>query len=231
MPSAAPADLPAAIDQLERFYGPPPAPFPGTAFELVLFENVAYLADDARRREAFAELERTVGTRPEPILAASDGRLLAVARRGILPGTFAAKLREAARIAFEEFGGDLDAALSGSPAAAKKALRRFPGIGEPAAEKILLTTGRAASLAPDSNALRVLVRLGWVEEAKAYAATYRAAVNLGEEQLGQDLEALLRAHQLLRRHGQELCKRSAPLCERCPLAGVCATGLRSRESA
>lgn len=29
------------------------------------------------------------------------------------------------------------------------------------------------------------------------------------------------AHQLLRRHGQELCKRSEPRCDVCPLASVC----------
>jgi adenine-specific DNA glycosylase len=32
---------------------------------------------------------------------------------------------------------------------------------------------------------------------------------------------LIRAHQLLREHGQELCRRSRPSCERCPLSDVC----------
>ena len=31
-----------------------------------------------------------------------------------------------------------------------------------------------------------------------------------------------RAHVLFRRHGQEICKRSAPRCELCPLRGDCA---------
>jgi endonuclease III len=30
-----------------------------------------------------------------------------------------------------------------------------------------------------------------------------------------------RAHQLLRRHGQELCRNTAPACDRCPLASSC----------
>jgi endonuclease III len=30
------------------------------------------------------------------------------------------------------------------------------------------------------------------------------------------------AHQLLRKHGQELCKRSQPICDQCPLRESCA---------
>jgi endonuclease III len=32
------------------------------------------------------------------------------------------------------------------------------------------------------------------------------------EQLPRDYDSLIRAHQLLRQHGQELCKRSKPKC-------------------
>ena len=60
-------------------------------------------------------------------------------------------------------------------AEARKILRSFPGIGEPGAEKVLLFSGRQALLAPDSNALRVLVRLGLVREEKSYARTYAAS--------------------------------------------------------
>ena len=37
-------------------------------------------------------------------------------------------------------------------------LKRFPGIGDPGADKILLCSRGAATLAPESNALRVLLR-------------------------------------------------------------------------
>jgi hypothetical protein len=38
----------------------PPRPPAANAFEFVVWENVAYLASPARRREAFDELRRTV---------------------------------------------------------------------------------------------------------------------------------------------------------------------------
>jgi endonuclease-3 len=54
---------------------------------------------------------------------------------------------------------------------AKKALQKFPGIGEPGAEKILLFTRTHPLMALESNGLRVLVRLGFGAEHKNYATT------------------------------------------------------------
>ena len=214
--------LAAALCKLESFHGPAPPAFPTDPFQIVLWENSAYLADDRKRREAFDLLRREIGTRPEEILQAPPAQLRRVTAHGVLPQQFAEKLREAARLAVETCGGDLRSVLRLETPAAKKILRLFPGIGEPGAEKILLFAGRRPLLAPDSNALRVLVRLGISEEKPGYAATYAAAREAAAGQLGQDAERHLAAHQLLRRHGQEICRRAAPECERCPLAEGCA---------
>lgn len=216
-----------AVRALKKLYGPP-LPLPtADPFELVLLENVAYLATPARRREAFAQLQATIGTAPKKILAASPQVLEAVAAHGILEATFAAKLRECGRMAVEEFGGDLAAALRAAPAKAKRALRAFPGIGEPGAEKILLFSGLLAELAPESNGLRVLVRLGLVREEKSYSRTYAASRHLAQG-LSADPRVVQEAHLLLHQHGQTLCKRSLPLCGACPLAPKCAHARRER---
>ena len=76
-----------------------------------------------RRREAFEQLKDTIGTDPEAILATAQSALERVTARGILKGTFAAKLRECARIAIEDFGGDLEAVIRGPLDKAKRALR------------------------------------------------------------------------------------------------------------
>jgi endonuclease III len=86
---------------------------------------------------------------------------------------------------------------------------------------MLLAHGKRA-LAPDSNALRALVRLGFGAESEDYTAMYRSTAAAVEPQLPVDFGWLVRAHQLLRRHGQKVCKRSAPRCEVCPLTGLCA---------
>ncbi len=210
------------VSLLRRHYGPSAGPrLPSKAFELILWENVAYLADDAQRRRAFDLLQKTVGLRPENILAAKPAALQAVTKHGILPGQFAAKLRDAARIARDQFHGDLDEVARRPLPAAKRALRKFPGIGEPGAEKILLFSRRHPFLAPDSNALRVLTRLGLIADNANYARTYAAARKLAEEQLPAEIRPMLEAHQLLRRHGQELCRRTRPRCGECPVSNLC----------
>src|SRR5262245_1881325 len=81
-----------AIKILEAHYGPPPPPPSRDPFELVLWENAAYLASPARRREAIEALKREVGATPHDILAAPARTLERIASRGILASMSAAKL-------------------------------------------------------------------------------------------------------------------------------------------
>src|SRR5215510_2689924 len=165
--------LASVLDALERHGGPAAPPPLRGAFEMILWENVAYLADDERRLETFRRLRKEVGTTPSAILAADTGTLRDVTgQAGILPDQAAGKLLRAAEIARQ---ADPDAAVGLSEKEAIRVLRRFPGIGEPGAQKILLFCGRAPVLALESNGLRALVRLGYGKEAKSYAATYRSA--------------------------------------------------------
>jgi len=210
------------VDTLAKFYGEPDPPLVTDPFEMVLWENVAYLANDVRRAEAFDELRTKVGLRPADIRKASHKALLSVTGRGIVPEKSVEKLRRAAEIAKELFADDPTLVLKKPVAEAKKDLRKFPSIGEPAAEKILLFNHRMATLALDSNALRVLVRLGFAAEKKSYSATYKGVQRTLAPQLPADCATLVRAHQLLRQHGQQLCKRNNPSCAHCPLRAQCA---------
>jgi endonuclease III len=191
-------------------------------FEQIVWENVAYLAGDVRREKALSMLRDKVGLDPKEILAAPLATLREIGRQGILPGNSAAKLREIAEIALSEFDGDLRAISKLPLPEAKKALRKFPSIGEPAAERILLFARSHPVFSMDSNALRVLQRLGYGREERSYSASYRSAQEAVAPELPKDFEGLIEAFQLLRRHGLELCKRSHPLCEACPLRSGCA---------
>jgi len=210
------------VDRLASVYGEPAPPPRRTLLELVLLENVAYLVDDDRRRQAFEVLETRVGTRPAQILAASDEALAAVAAQGILPEHQAGKLKTIARLAADEFDGDLEMLRVQSLKQARKALMRFPSIGEGGAERILLLGRSHPVLGLDSNGVRVLTRLGVVREAKSYAATYRAVQEYVAPYSAKGYDWLTRAHHLLRQHGQELCRRTHPHCDRCPLTDTCA---------
>ena len=202
-----PMTLAQIVRSLEKVYGTPRARITDP-FEMILLENAAYLVDDERREETFERLRAAIGVTPEAIVKHSGDEIAAViAGGGMKPEMRAGKVLDCARLAIK-------AGVS------EKTLRKFPGIGEPYADRILLFNGKKLTLAPDSNALRVLLRLGDGKESKSYAATYRSAVAATSGEL-RDVKFAQRAHLLLRRHGREVCKRSAPRCEICAIRQDC----------
>ena len=210
------------IQKLKRFYGEPPPLVVTDPFELVLLENIAYLVDDTRRERALEHLRKTVGLRPADILNASGTQIdEATKLGGVAPQYRSVRIREGALIALNEFGGNLSAVCKLPPPKAIKALKQFPGIGEPGAEKILLFTKNYPVLALDSNGLRVLLRIGFGEEKKNYSASYKSVREAVSGQTGGNCEFLIEAHQLLRQHGKSLCKTNKPHCEECPVNSMC----------
>ena len=208
---------------LRRCYGKPPDPPTRDPFQMVLWEQVGYLVADAQRKMAFDALGAEVGFSPEAIAAAPDRTLHRIARLG---GHMAAdsrsnRLRQTAELVLQRWNGDLRNALRLPLPQARKALMEFAGIGEPGADKILVYDAKARALPLDSNGLRVLGRIGLIVEEKDYRKTYRNAQAVLAPSLPRNTSALIEAHQLLRQHGQVLCKTNAPSCHLCPVRLSC----------
>ena len=163
------------IARLKRHYGDPKLPPAQGPFELVMWENACYLLSDERRAAVFEGLRAQVGLHPGAILNADRDILLALARMGgMRPETRVFRWREIARIAMSQFAGDLDRILREPYEQAKKALKLFPNIGDPGAEKILMFCGVYPGLPLEWNGLRVLTRVGYGRAQKNYGATYRS---------------------------------------------------------
>jgi endonuclease-3 len=226
------AELPLTrlIGTLGRQYGPQRPLTPKDPFHLLLWEYVGYLADDETRAAAFAELKATVGLKPAEVAAAPVPVLAAIARLGgsIAVAQRASRMRDVAVTVRDTWRGSLRGVLRLPYADARRALKGFPSIGPPGADKILLLTGARAILALDSNALRVLLRLGYGQEHKNYATSYASAQRAAMAELPSTVPALRNAFVLLRRHGQELCRRNHPSCRICPLRSSCPFGGRGR---
>jgi endonuclease III len=213
------------IAALKRHYGAPVTPPAKGPFELVMWENACYLLPDERRLEVFEALRARVGLTAAAINAASDKVLLPLAKRGgMRPEMRVLRWREIARITLEQCAGDLDVILKLPYSAARSALKQFPTIGDPGAEKILLLCGVTAGLPLESNGLRVMLRLGWGRLQKNYGATYRSVQADLKPELPTSAARLKEAHLLLRTHGKELCKDKGPLCNHCPIATECDYG-------
>ncbi|TAJ20927.1 MAG: hypothetical protein EPO68_05645 [Planctomycetota bacterium] len=193
-----------------------------TPFAWIVWHNIAYLVDDEHRVRAYRALERRVGLEPKAIAAASTDDLLSIAKLGgPIADKRVAKLKACAQLALTLGGGDLGQLLTEPTAKARRALERFPSIGAPGAEQILLFCDAWPVLALESNGLRVLVRLGFGVESDDYATAYRSAQRAAASELPDQCAPLQRAYQLLRLHGQTTCKRSEPHCTECVLATTC----------
>lgn len=166
-------ELTRLLQKLEQHYGPVALGEPSDTYELIVYTNCGYPPSQQNCRKGFEALKSTVGLAPAALLAAKD-RLLAKALRsgGIVPELRAARLKLIARLVTEEFGGDLRATRDASKEA-RKPLKRFPTIGDPGVDKILLFCGDVAVATVPSNCLQVPLRLGLGVERPSHAAPCR----------------------------------------------------------
>jgi endonuclease-3 len=211
-------------EALDRLPEPGPDPAPHDPFGQVMWENIGYLIDDERRLQLYREFETRIGPGPQAIVLADGDTLLDIARRGgMRPDVRVGRWREIAEITLHAAGGDLDQALRALPLPKARALlKRYPAIGDPGADKILLFAGISPRPALESNGVRALVRMGFVIEEKDYARTWRSAVEVLARQGPPEFDWLTRAYLTLRAHGRTTCKRGAALCLACPLDDSCA---------
>ena len=208
---------------LRKRYGPPKGPAAGRdPLALVFWEAAGYLGTDESRLAAFIALREQVGLTPETILKAPLTRLEAICRiGGVFAELRAKRLRTSAALVRDEFGGDLSVVLGWEYRQARRALQRFPMIGASGADRILLICGSHDVLGLESNAIRTLIRLGYGAESKNYDRMYRDARTAAESELPATNAVLRAASLLLRMHGKETCKLSAPRCEECPVTAHC----------
>ena len=214
--------LPEILNRLEKFYGPQEPSFPVDPYEFLVWWYCGYPASDAACAKGWNSLTRDVGTDPGKLLRTKPGKLaLAIKPGGMLPELRAQRIQELAFRVENEFGGDVRAALAGPIAKARKLLKSFHGIADPGADRILLFAGVSTIAAVPSNCVGVLLRILVGNEGKSYSATYREEQRIIASEVPGTFDARTRAYLLLKHHGQQLCKRTNPKCQECPLRANC----------
>ena len=197
---------------------PPPATDP---FALILLENCAYLADDERRKAAFARLEAKTGLDRSGF-----------SRRRRPCSKSASPRRAGSRRSRSRSSGRRPRSRSAITRRPERGPRSPPGGGHPGVEEV--PSDRRARRREDPplrrqgsdprarvNGLRSLVRLGFGEDHRDYRRSYKSAQEAVRPELPKKPAALVAAYLLLRAHGQELCRRSSPKCPECPLEPRC----------
>jgi endonuclease-3 len=224
--------IPDLLRQLESFYGRQEPCWPTDPYLSLVWWHCGYPASDAACAKGWESLNREIGVEPQQILEALPVNLATALRPGgMVPELRALRLKEIAARVQDEFGGDLRAALVGPIAQVRKALKKFPGIGDPGVDRILLFAGIAPVAAVPSNCPQVVVRVQRGQESANYVATYREARQAIESEVPEKLDPRIRAYLLLKRHGQELCKVAKPKCVQCPVRSACAFFANGRHAA
>ena len=217
------------LDSLESFHGKLEPHAPTDPYEFLIWWHCGYPASEERCDKGWASLRGKVGIAPRQLKSASTAMLTtALEAGGMVPKVRAGRVKEIAERVQSEFGGDLHSALSRlSAVQVRKALKTFPGIGNPGADRIVLFSRLAPLPAVPSSCPYVLVRILDGPEGDKYPAIYAAAQRTLSA-LPATFDARIRAYLLVSVHGRELCKRSRPLCERCPLQPQCAFANRTK---
>ncbi|MFL6436087.1 MAG: endonuclease III domain-containing protein [Terriglobales bacterium] len=211
------------LERLEVHYGKQLPYWPTEPYEFLVWWHCGYPQSDERCAKGWAALTARMDIAPKTLLAAKPEKLASALKQGgMVPELRALRLKEIAMRVQDQFGGDLPGALAGPIAHARKVLKMFPNIGDPGADRILLFAGIAPVAAVPSNNVSVIVRVLYGRERENYGVNYRESQHAIEGAIPADLGARSRAYLLLKRHGQELCKRTNPKCDQCPVRDRCA---------
>lgn len=215
--------IPELFRKLESTYGKQVPSWPTDPYLFLVWWHCGYPASDTTCTKGWQSLKREIGVDPEELLAASPANLgRALRPGGMVPELRTIRLKEIAARVKDEFAGDLRSALVGPIVKVRKLLKKFPGIADPGADRIMLFGGIAPVAAIPSNGPHVLVRIQRGLERESYAVTYREAQQVIIAEVPEKFDARTRAYLLLKRHGQELCKRTKPKCSECPVSAYCA---------
>ena len=211
------------LDRLEALHGKQKPNWPVEPYEFLVWWHSGYPQSDAACAKGWDALSKQVGIEPDKLLAAPREQMdIALKSGGMVPELRSMRLKEIAARVQDEFGGDLRAALAKSPQKARGILKKFPGIADPGADRILLFGGILPLAAVPSNSPQVLVRILRGKERENYGVNYREAQQAIKAAVPEEFAPRRRAYLLLKLHGQEICKRTSPQCTRCPLSANCA---------
>jgi len=211
------------LDGLEAHYGMQSVWWPTDPYEFLVWWHCGYPQSDDRCAKGWTALTANMSIAPQRILAADPVAIASALKLGgMVPELRAFRLKEIAMRVQDELEGDLLRALRRSPTEARNLLKRFPNISDPGADRILLFAAIMPIAAVPSNNVNVIIRLLYGRERENYRVNYRESQQAIEQEIAADVQARQRAYLLLKRHGQQLCKRTNPKCGQCPLRANCA---------
>ncbi|MEW6103168.1 MAG: endonuclease III domain-containing protein [bacterium] len=128
----------------------------------------------------------------------------------------AKKLKAFINFLFLRYSGSLEKLFEKGLFFLRNELLSIHGIGNETADSILLYAGNKPIFVVDAYTKRILARHRIIDE----KATYNAIQSIFMENLPKDVFLFNNYHALLVKVGKDFCKKTNPLCKRCPLNEV-----------
>jgi endonuclease-3 len=210
------------LDALQTFYGPLSRP-PQDPFMLFVWEVLAVHSTPFKRDAALAALKRIPALTPDSMWRAPKKKLEASV---MLAGPYLENRLTALRTGVDLFrrSPGLTAVIRGPLAAARRALKPLPQLGETGAHRMLLFAADHQILPVDARVSRVGLRLGYGEPQADFRRTTRSVQQALTRELSPDTETFRRAFLYLSHHGGATCTEGDPHCIVCPLLRDCPHG-------
>jgi endonuclease-3 related protein len=125
----------------------------------------------------------------------------------------AKRLRSLLEFLVERYDGSLEAMFHTPLSTLRQELLRVHGVGPETADSILLYAGGLPTFVVDAYTHRILSRHGWIDP----ESDYHQIQEYFHDRLPADAPMFNEFHALLVYLGKHFCKKSKPLCEKCPL--------------
>jgi len=212
------------LDALRKFYGPLPTP-PRDPFTLFVWEVLSVHSTPRKRDAALTALKRIRALTPDAMWRAPQKKL---EESVALAGPYTENRLRALRTGVDLFrrSPSLPAVIRGPLAAARRALKPLPKLGESGAHRMLLFAADHPILPVDARVSRVGRRLGYGDASDDFRKQARSVQEALTCELPPSVDAFRRAFSYLSHHGAATCTERDPHCAVCPLLRDCPEGKR-----
>jgi endonuclease-3 len=216
------------LDRLHAFYGLLPPP-PRDPFTLFVWEALSVHATPRRRDAALTALRHARALTPDAMARAPKAKLEAAVAQA---GPYLEQRLRALRAGVDRFrrSPELAETIRGPLAAARRALKGLPQMGEGGAYRMLLFAADHAVLPVDARVARVATRLGYGAADRQFSRTARSVRDAVAAELSGTPDDFRRAYLYLSHHGAATCTEADPHCAVCPLIEECGEGKRRLEA-
>ncbi len=193
-----------------------------TPFEILVRTILSQNTTDVNADAAYEKLRSLLGNvTPERLAEVSEDEVAEAIRTAGMYRVRARALKRLAEYLLKD-RNFFNRLKSMDVADARRELLKLPGVGNKTADILLLFYFRKPVFPVDTHIMRISKRLGLVSECAGYSEVSSFWKNV----VGEDVEALIRAHLILIRFGREFCRARSPRCGKCPVRDLCGRGGR-----